>query len=432
MPPRVRRSVVAACIAVVALLIGATASAQSTGAPVLDWRVAPGGVGVMMDIDANENVFAVGNSPFRTRKYDRDGNLLWERPYPTPNERALPSWIATDPAGNVFVSAFRIAGVRDPVGWVVLKYNPAGNLLWKRTIPGSIAETIRVETDPAGNAYVVGTLFHGDASGTSTVDAMTVKYAPSGTRLWTRFFNGGPYVDDVPRSIAVSNDGTRVGVVGESNGAFFTAIYDAQGKQIGARVQSDFWEPRDAAFGPQNQLYVGATTWIPGESTNRIAIFKFASSGGLVWIRTFPEGDMAHRVVTDSQGRVIVAGIEQATTGYPYSNWLTLKVSPDGARLWAATYDGTQHNDERPYFMAVGPSDNIYVTGEAGPAPPGSPTRSALQMTTIKYAPGGARRWVLFTEDGGRGVAVRVGTGGAIHLQGLGLMLTARYNDTGP
>jgi hypothetical protein len=84
-----------------------------------------------------------------------------------------------------------------------------------------------------------------------------------------------------------------------------------------------------------------------------------------------------------------------------------------------------------PYFLALDPAGGIYVTGSAGPAPPGSPSVSDLQMTTIKYAPSGARRWVLFNNTG-RGVSVRIGTDRAIYLQGFGGMLTARYLDTAP
>jgi hypothetical protein len=427
-PMEVRLRLIAVACALAAFLGGAIAAAQSTAAVTEDWvRSIPDGIGVMMDLDAGDNVFAVGytvSTDVLTRKYSGDGDLLWERPWPTPNERARPSWISTDPAGNAFVSAYRVTGSHfDPAGWVVLKYNSAGKLLWRRALPGPLAETVRVETDPAGNAYVVGTLFHNDSSGTTSVDAMTVKFAPDGTRLWTRFFNGGPSVRDEPRSLAVSDDGSRVGVVGYSGGASFTVIYGADGRRLGANVQLDLGTAWDAAFGPQNQLYVGASSWTPATS-DRMTITRFAADGKRLWTRHYPQGDVVRRIVVDSSGSVIATGTEGV-----YTDWMTLKVDANGAPLWSRRYDGFQSNDERPFFIGVDPSNNIYVTGEGGPAAPG-PITSNPRMTTVKYAPGGARRWVLFTPQGQpRGVSVRIGTNGAIYLQGLGQMATARYID---
>jgi len=313
-------------------------------------------IGVMMDLDPSDNVIALGyGSAALTRKYDRDGTLLWERPYPTPDERALPSWISADLSGNTYVSAYLLTGTSSPSGWVVIKYDAQGNLLWKDTMPVAHGRTVRLETDSAGNAYVIGTMFLGNSSGSATLDAVTIKYAPNGVRQWTRVFNGGPYADDVPNSIALSPDGSRIAVVGATVGTFFTVVYDAQGNQLGQNLQPDFYEARDAAFGPQNNLYVGTARWTP-ETSNQMTVVKFNGNGSLVWIRSYADGDFVHRIAVDSLGNVVAAGVDQATTGMPYLDWVTLKLRPDGVRLWSQKYDGHQDNDERPFSLALDPS----------------------------------------------------------------------------
>jgi hypothetical protein len=217
--------------------------------------------------------------------------------------------------------------------------------------------------------------------------------------------------------------------VGEANGAFFAVIYDAQGNEIRRSVQTALYEPRDAKFDAQSNLYVGTVRWTP-ETSEQMTLVKFDPAGNQLWLRSYPDGDWVHRMVVDLQGNVIAAGIDQSATS-GYTDWVTLKVAPDGARLWAQRYDGHQNNDERPWFVDVDPSGGVYVTGQAGPAPPGSWSISDTQMTTIKYAPNGAREWVLFTDGAGRGVTVRIGTDMAIYLQGMGEMLTARYVEPG-
>jgi hypothetical protein len=187
-------------------------------------------------------------------------------------------------------------------------------------------------------------------------------------------------------------------------------------------LREDLIAANDLAFGPQNVLYVGATSWTP-ETSDQMTILKLDANGNLVFVRSYPDGDFVYRMAVDPQGNVIAAGAEDV-----YLNWVTLKVQPDGDRLWSQEYDATQSNDERPFFLSLDPSGNIYVTGEAGPPPPG-PNISYLQATTVKYSPAGTQEWVVFN-DTGRGVAVRIGTDQAVYVQAQGEMLTVRYDQS--
>jgi hypothetical protein len=108
-----------------------------------------------------------------------------------------------------------------------------------------------------------------------------------------------------------------------------------------------------------------------------------------------------------------------------YFDWVTLKVAATGTRLWSRRYSATGGDDEVPAFLSIDAANSIYVTGRAGPIPPG-PGISLLMMTTIKYAPNGTLVWVV-NRDINRGVSVRVGTDQAVYVLGQGLMLTVRY-----
>jgi hypothetical protein len=405
--------VTAVCLALAASF---PAIAQQTQV-VEDWRaIRSETTGVMLDLDPANNVFTVGETISRvvTRKYAPDGPLLWERVAPNAPDRARASWISTDPAGNAIVAAYRVTGTFDPAGWLIIKYGPQGNVLWQDVIPVAQGRTVRVETDNAGNAYVTGTMFLG-----TTVDAVTIKYAPNGAKRWTRTFNGGFAAADVPSSIAVSPDGTRIATVGRSGPVFFTVIYDAQGNVIRRSVRTELGTAHDAAFGPQNQLYVGTSRYTQATS-DQMTIVKFAASGATLWTRSYAAGDFIYRIAVDRAGNVVAVGVADV-----YFNWVTLKVAASGTRLWSRRYSATEGDDEVPAFLSIDTANSIYVTGRAGPIPPDIGI-SLLMMTTLKYAPDGTLVW-LVNQDINRGVSVRVGTDQAVYVLGQGLMLAVRY-----
>ena len=413
---RVTAISVAAIAACLALAVGFAAIAQETVEE--DWRATrPETTGVMLDLDPSNNVFVVGETidSVVTRKFAPDGNLLWERVAPPPPDRARASWISTDPTGNAIVAAYEVTGARfSPAGWLVIKYSPQGNVLWQDVIPVAHGRTVRVETDDAGNAYVTGTMFLD-----GTVDAVTIKYAPNGTKLWTRSFSGGDYTADVPNSIAVSPDGTRIATVGRSGTAFFTVIYDAQGNVIRRNVRSNLGTAHDAAFGQQNQLYVGTSRYTQA-TDDEMTIVKFGAGGGTIWTRSYAAGDYIYRMAVDGAGDVVAVGVVDT-----YFDWVTLKVAANGTPLWSQRYSATGGDDEVPAFVSIDAANGIYVTGRAGPIPDAIGA-SLLMMTTIKYAPDGTLEWVV-NRDINRGVGVRVGTDQAVYVLGQGQMLTVRY-----
>lgn len=407
------------------------ASGQSTQALAEDWRATSSFTGVMLDLDGNDNALVVGDTVLgdivNTRKYDRTGVLLWSRTYDPP-ERVAASWISADSAGNAWVAAYHVTGSSyTPSGWVVLKYGPDGTLLSTDVIPGAYARTLRVETDANGHAYVTGRMWLTNAAGLTTLDVVTIKYGPDGSRQWARVFDNGGAADE-PTSLALSADGGRIAVCGKSAQTFFALVYDADGILQWQNAQSSLYGANDLAFAPSGDLYVGAAKWTP-ETSNQMAILKFDGAGALLWTKAYADGDFVYRLAVDSQENVVAAGVDQSTTGMPYLNWVVLKVDENGSRQWSRLYDAHPNNDEMPAFLTLGASDHIYVTGQAGPGP-STGLLSILRMTTLRYAPDGRPEWANFT-DSGRSVSVRVAADDAVYVLGQSVMTTIRYRQTG-
>ena len=93
--------------------------------------------------------------------------------------------------------------------------------------------------------------------------------------------------------------------------------------------------------------------------------------------------DSARKVVVDASGNVYVTG---ASNNSSNSDYVTVKYAPNGAQLWAQSYDGLY--TDIPYAIAVDSSGNVYVTGQSNNAAGDS------DIATVKYDSTGAQKWV--------------------------------------
>ncbi|RJR32918.1 MAG: hypothetical protein C4567_17470 [Deltaproteobacteria bacterium] len=122
-----------------------------------------------------------------------------------------------------------------------------------------------------------------------------------------------------------------------------------------------------------------------------------AESGvATAWIRTYngPANgwNEATAMVLDSQGNICVTGFSQRRGKDFYCDYLTVKFSPKGKRLWLRRYHGPLTNwnkgSSTAYAIAVDGQDNVYVTGSSTGGDYGG------DCATIKYSPDGKELWV--------------------------------------
>jgi hypothetical protein len=191
--------------------------------------------------------------------------------------------------------------------------------------------------DSTGNLYVVG-LSHGSGS---DWDYATVKYAPDGTQLWVRRYNGPYNGVDAATSIAVDkNDnvyitGISQGVQGVSN--YTTIKYNTNGTQV--------WEQR------YNEP---ACQW----------------------------SDIL-QLALDSASNVYVAGcVSHPTT---HEDIIALKYTSDGTlvgeQLYNDSIDGNDSLERYSSAIFIDGADNIYIAGQS------EGNRTATDYLTLKYQP---------------------------------------------
>jgi hypothetical protein len=405
------------------------AHAQSTSAVEVVWEAtAPNFAGRMMDTDRFENVYSVGdtyvNGVVLTRKFSAAGILLWERTF-RPEVQVRANWVAAVPDGGVYVVGFKwITSDQYPVGYFVLRYDADGNLVFSDIVDGSAAQANRAEADHAGNVYVTGGLYD---AGVFRIGI--VKYSAAG-RQWIcpvvnpngTGFPGTP----LPTGLFVSDNDAWIAASGTSGYNFYVLSCDPSGFKRWQDFQNNSVYAAAVAVNNAGEVYFG--NGLPGGAGMQIR--KYSPTGVLQWTNLYSPGDYIHRLALDSLGNVIAIGPDYGTSYY--ANWVTMKVAPNGAKLWSNTFSGLDGNNEIPNFVAVDRSDNVYVTGSGGPFVTAANGSRYLQMVTLKYSAAGEPAWNITSAAGFSGNAIRLSDDGvSLYVQGYGQMYTARYRQTG-
>jgi len=332
-------------------------------------------------------------------KYSPAGGIVWERRYNGPgNEKDYGVSIASDHNGNVYVAGSSF-GIGSDLDYVTIKYSPDGDTIWIRRYEGTGGdrEWVRaLAVDDFGNSYVTG-----DSWGIgSSNDYATIKYSPQGDTLWVRRYNGPANGDDVPQCLAVDDSG-NVYVTGNSIGFdaknhFATIKYSPEGDTLWVRHYDGPGGANDAAKslvldGDHNSYVTGGSSGlIPFDGPWDFATIKYSPEGDTLWVRRYngPGND-------DDASH----GLAVDETGNVYvtgrsdddasiPDYATIKLSVSGAPLWARLYDGPDNLEDVASALAIDNAGNVYVTGESW----GSET--GRDFATLKYSSSGELVWL--------------------------------------
>jgi len=334
---------------IIAVCLCAVSGFVFAAGPQIDWTARYNGqansndYATDMAIDLNGFVYVSGyaknigtNEDFVTIKYSPDGNTIWTRMYDRhdgSDDRA--EAIAIDANSNIIVAGWSKLPTSLNYDGAVVKYNSAGTELWKTTY-GPIASDDKffdVAADAGGNIYVVGTI---------NGDGLIIKYTPDGNTAWVKTYDGTGSSYDALYKVAIDGSGN---------------IY-ACGETAGTGTGQD------------------------------CLIVKYSPDNTLLWMDTYNGSanrwDLLKAITLDSAGNVYVTGSVETVSD---SNYVTMKYSPVGSRLWTAFYTGTATGSDESRAIAVSSDGNVVVTGYSEGA-------ASVDAATVKYnSATGAQVW---------------------------------------
>jgi len=276
---------------------------------------------------------------------------------------------------------------------------PSGSRLWighYNGPPGTENDATAMAVSPDGKrVFVTG---NSALAGREPHEFATVGYkTATGARLWARRYHGTGSMAEA-RSVAISPDGKTVFVTGATNmqstdANFATIAYQAATGAVRwvARYDGPGRYSDDSAYSVAVSPH-GSTVFVTGTSGGGYATIAYrAGTGARRWIARY-HGSGGHAVavaVSPGGGRVVVTG----TNGHDYGTVAYRAAS--GARLWARHHDGPAGLDEYGGATALAFSPNgstVFVTGDVHTT--GTP--SGPRYATIAYrATDGTQRWAV-------------------------------------
>ncbi|MBE2227597.1 MAG: T9SS type A sorting domain-containing protein [Ignavibacteria bacterium] len=333
------------------------------------------------------------NADFLILKYDSYGQLIFSTQFDSTSEGA---WATTsDNLGNIYVTG-DISVIGGKI--LTLKYDPIGNLLWKRVLnPVNFGSMNVIDIKWHNeNLYLAG-----NVSDQEGYDTYITKYDNSGNQLWFKRYNSPNDSFDFAKELHLDQY-NNIYICGTSfvsidDDDYLLAKFDSNGNLIWDKVIDDGNAENVLTSTYLDEL---GNIYLTGSSNGKYFTVKYNSLGSELWRRFYsgPEGGSEPQAIWgDKDHNIYVTGFSKDSTIINF-NIATLKYSPSGDSLWSQRYSGPGLNWDKPLAIAIDRNDNVYVTGYIT-------NLNDQDFITLKYDKNGVFKWDQSYNSGGFDVA---------------------------
>lgn len=345
----------------------------------------PIGGGIAVDSKNNSYVLCTNNNisgheDFNVLKYDKYGDLIWNRTYDLgsgDNERAYD--IAINGTDSIFLTGYIYEDTVEDL--ILMCIDEDGNKQWNTTY-GKSGSTYGergygVAFDSDGNIYVCG---RNSSSGAGLkIDCLLVKFDNLGNYVWNRSYDwsDAKSYDDEGYDIAINNEDIIyiTGYTGDAGTPSLVVLnYTKQGQKCWTSAPYIYNDPQtsygDFGYGididSNNTVYVTGkiirTTLILPEISDMVLLRlteNLTEVWGRIWHAYDDRGEMVR--VDEEENIWVVLNSDKRSTGTK-DVWLT-KYDIQGNNLLNETwyYEG---NGDYARDMYIAPDDSIYIMGK--------------------------------------------------------------------
>lgn len=335
--------------------------------------------------------------------------------------------VAVDSAGNVYVVGYTGAGSLSASydeNWNTYfsKYDPNGNLLWKKELTEEIRydsgdKGLGIAVDSNNDIYLVGGKYY---------DAYVYKYDDNGKEIWKREFssvNSGYILDDIATSIKLDGAGNLY-ITGVTLGTFdpeqasidyrsgnpfhqdvFIAKYDSQGNQSWIRQIGGTSNEQSGGVAVDNEgnSYVAGVTQgsieknFSGNGSNDGFLVKYDTYGNIIWQKQFGtlSSEIVYGVNIDSAGNAYVVGETlgafEGNTNAGSRDAFVAKYDKDGNQIKVYQFGTT--TADRAKKVEIDDKGNVYIIGETQGALDGQTRSGLMDAFVTRLEPNGVRSW---------------------------------------
>jgi hypothetical protein len=259
-----------------------------------------------------------------------------------------------------------------------------------------------------------------DGGSTKGFDYATVAYDSSGHRLWVRRYNGPGNGWDYANDLAISADGARVFVTGQSPGStsgydYATIAYDASTgaelwlKRYNGPGNGDDFAAAMAVSPDGTKVFVTGVSCASGcgtgdENDDYATVAYEASTGAKLWVKRYngPPGngyDSARSAAVSPDGSTVFVTGSSARNHSGIPDYATVAYDSSGHQLWVGRYNGPGNGGDAASSVAASPDGtDVFVTGISDG---GSPTGN--DYATVAYDSSGHQLWVSRYNDPSNG-----------------------------
>ncbi len=300
-------------------------------------------------------------------KADAMGNFVWSKTYGGVKPDFINHMLATSDGNYLLVGYSQSYGGGD-CDVLLLKIDPAGNLLWLKTYGGwGNDQGFDVIATDDGNYMIAGS---SNSASMSDYDTYLVKIDPSGNAIWSKWIGGGG--NDFGSSLKQCPDGGYA-VIGTTlsfgaGGDAYLIKTDASGNSV--------WTKTFGGGLYDEGIYItanpdGSLVFLVRDSSNAgqdidVRVIKTDAGGNVIWNKNYGGNrkDTPKMVQPTMDGGYVVAAITRSFGLLNPDMWI-LKLDANGDIVWTKMYGGGQH--EHCYvvrelwdgsFIAAGKTDS--------------------------------------------------------------------------